>query len=359
MQSSFLLHGLDTIQCAYYLRPTMYGEHIDFMSLAVEKETLQKAKTKEPKPITLAGMEFLLHPYGSSSGYPFIISNQFFKIEFGEFNSPSFFVTYPSQALWAHGADVLHNKFMEWSRTAGFESFKPEALSRVDYSFDYHLPEIDFDEDSFVSQASKDSQFRQDGKVQTFTLGRGDIVLRVYNKIAEIEQQSAKVWFFELWGGVVEDVWRIEWQVRKSVLRRFHISTFDSLFCRVGDLLRFLATEHTTLRIKGTDSNRSRWCMHPLWDDLLQQIENLDSLGTIKGDPEPIYLEERMMRSVISVYGYAKRIAAVRCLQKKQPSMSKDEAVAVLAEFLSHVHDPRTWDADVEKRMAEMRLGKW
>jgi len=358
MQPSFLLHGYDTIQCAYYLMPGVYGDYIDFSALAVEKEKLRKAKTKELKVIKMAGMDFLLHPYGSSSGFPFVISNQFFKIEFGEFNVPSFYVTYPSQALWTYGAKALHDKFMQWTKGVRLTQYKPEGLSRVDYSFDYHLPEIDFDEDSFVSVASKDSQHRQDGKVQTFTLGRDDVVLRVYNKTAEIEQQSAKVWFRNLWGGVVEDVWRIEWQTRKDALRRFGITTFDDLFDHVGDLLRFLATEHTTLRTKGTDSNRSRWAVHPLWTELTQQIEQLNSLGTRKTETEPAILEERLMRSAISVYGYIKRIAAIRCLQNDEPMMSKDQAVSVLADMLKRVHDPRTWHAEVEKRMSEMRLGK-
>lgn len=61
-----LLHGHDTIECAYYLRP-LPDSALNFAELAVEKEALRQAKRSEPKTITLGGVEFLLQPYGSSS----------------------------------------------------------------------------------------------------------------------------------------------------------------------------------------------------------------------------------------------------------------------------------------------------
>jgi hypothetical protein len=55
------------------------------------------------------------------------------------------------------------------------------------------VPTLDFDEDSFVSLLEKDAKHREHGRPQTFTLGRGDVVLRVYDKVAEVRQQSDKV----------------------------------------------------------------------------------------------------------------------------------------------------------------------
>lgn len=72
--SSLLLFGHDTIECAYYLRKA-YGSALNFEQLAIDKETQRQLKQPEPKVINLGGMEFLLQPYGSSSGFPFVISN--------------------------------------------------------------------------------------------------------------------------------------------------------------------------------------------------------------------------------------------------------------------------------------------
>ncbi|MFZ1547611.1 MAG: hypothetical protein WAT12_11020 [Candidatus Nitrotoga sp.] len=77
-------------------------------------------------------------------------------------------------------------------RNVGLQAYQPEKLSRADFTFDYHLPVIDFDEDNFVSSFAKDNQHRKHGKVQTFRLGEGDFGLRIYNKCDEIQESSAK-----------------------------------------------------------------------------------------------------------------------------------------------------------------------
>ena len=158
---------------------------------------------------------------------------------------------------------------MDWAQSVGLVVYQPERLSRVDFTFDYFLPDIDFDEDSFVSAASKDNQHRKNRKIQTFSFGEGDIKLRIYNKCDEINETSAKTWFYKLWG-IDHDVWRIEWQVRKSSLRNCGICELQQ---RQGAVLRVLVNDHTTtLRIKSDDSNRSRWALHPLWRDLIAQL---------------------------------------------------------------------------------------
>ncbi len=206
-----------------------------------------KAERRLPEPIILGDSEFLLHPYGSSSGYPYITSNENYKIEFGEFNQPNFFVAFPSQSLWGESAFTLHDRFLSWAESVGYVPYNEEKLSRVDYCFDFHIPEIDFDENNFKSRSTKDSRHREHKQIQTFMFGKGDVALRVYDKIAEINQKSNKAWFFDLWGQN-KDVWRIEWQTRKNILKRFEIQIFIDLEMKSGDLLRYLAEEHDTLR---------------------------------------------------------------------------------------------------------------
>jgi hypothetical protein len=267
-----LIQGFDTVQCAYSMEQKWKGG-IDFQFLREKKESIRDLKNKEPVAVKIGGKTFLLHPYGTASGYPILISNEDFKIEMGEFNNPNFFVTFRSQALWRESAFKLHDKFIDWAKSVDYQPLGSESLSRIDYCFDYNLSEIDFHEDCFLSRSSKDSKHREDGKVQTFTFGKGDVVLRVYDKVAEIKQQSGKAWFYELWGGLMEDVWRIEWQVRKEVLRGHGIKTFNDLYNRLGDLLKYLSEEHDTLRQPNGDRNRSRWPLHPLWQDLQERVK--------------------------------------------------------------------------------------
>lgn len=62
-----LLHGHDTIECAYYLVALPHCT-LDFESLAVEREALKQAKVRHPKAIKLGCEEFLLMPTGTPSG---------------------------------------------------------------------------------------------------------------------------------------------------------------------------------------------------------------------------------------------------------------------------------------------------
>lgn len=357
MTPAFLLFGHDTIQVAYYLHGNAQCQ-FDFFALGLEKERLRISKSRTPKALSIGNMEWLLQTYGSGSGYPLVLENAHFKIECGEFNTPSFFVTYRSQALWQFGAPALHERFMDWAASVGLVAAKDEVLSRVDFTFDYQIPALDFEQNNFVSLASKDGQFREDSKVQTFTFGKGDVMLRIYDKIAEISQQSDKIWFFDLWG-VAESVWRIEWQIRKPLLKRFGIRTFADLTERQADVLRYLASEHDTLRLPSQDTNRSRWPLHPLWQDLLQRIDTLDGLGVVREiDPEKL-MNERLMRIAISMYGYTKRVAAIRALQAGTDMLPIETALTKVQELLRRVHDPLTWSNDVQTRVTEMRIGQW
>lgn len=352
-----LLHGIDTLQCAYYLY-SPEGSGLDFAEIRALKEDMREARSQDPEKVSFGKQTFMLHPYGTSSGYPFLMSNEDFKIEFGEFNSPPFFVTFRNQALWRDSVDVLHDKFLRWAESVGFVPLQPERISRIDCCFDYHLPTVDFETDHFVTRSSKDSVFREDGKVQTLSFGRGDVVLRVYDKVAEIKQQSSKVWFYELWG-TDQDVWRIEWQVRKTVLRQFGIVTFEDLKHFQPDLLRYLVEDHTSLRIPDGDTNRSRWPLHPLWSDLRESVEQMELLGVCRIDGKNAALEERQMRMAISVYGYAKRAAAILCVKRDKEIVPLDEAFDSLRNCIATFHHPFNWQIDVKKRIDTIKGGEW
>ena len=352
-----LLHGFDTIQCCYFLTPST-GVGIDTVRLGADRERLRHAGAEESSPVTLGNRQFLLASHGSRSGYPFVLSDADYRIEFGPNNNPPFFVTFRSEAIWRDSVQRLHQTFLDWAASMGYWPYKPESMTRVDFCFDYDLPQVDFNEDDFVTLSSKDAQHREDGQVQTFTFGKSDVVLRVYDKVVEIAQQSGKVWLYELWGQQ-EGVWRIEWQVRKDVLRRFGIRSFADLKSGLKPLLHYLATEHDTLRVQSRDSNRARRALHPLWVDLVRRIEEMDELPGAQAFDPTVVLHHRMMRMAISVYGYMKRIGAIRCVQTEKDSIKFEDALRTLEGHLRYIHNPLVWRIDVEKRVTAMRLGEW
>lgn len=350
-----LLAGLDTVQVCYYLRPTI-GREFSFEALTCLKERARAAKIRDGVPVEIGGWSFQLRPSGSASGYPLILDHPNYTLECGEFNNPSFFVTFRSRALWQHGAVSLHEAFLTWAASVGLTVIRPESLSRVDFTFDYRVDNPDFTIDSVVSLSAKDDQRREDRRVQTIMFGKGDVVLRIYDKIAEIEQSSEKVWFYELWG-VKENVWRIEWQVRKDVLRRFGIKTFQDLLEGQGDVLRYLANEHDTLRVPTSDTNRSRWSLHPLWIDLVQQIEEFRGQGVYRVLDPQATLNAQLLRIAVSVYGYQKRVAAILSVQDRVETVTLGHAATHLRDLIERLHDPLSWQIDVAAKREQTRLG--
>jgi hypothetical protein len=69
----YLIQGFDTLQCALFLE-SRKRKGINFELLGREKEGIKQTRAKEPKRISLGKSDFLLHPFGSSSGYPLIMS---------------------------------------------------------------------------------------------------------------------------------------------------------------------------------------------------------------------------------------------------------------------------------------------
>jgi hypothetical protein len=63
-----LLSGLDTVECAYYLRPGADCK-LDFADLRERRELIRQSKHPDPAVIELGGTEFLLSPNGTASGY--------------------------------------------------------------------------------------------------------------------------------------------------------------------------------------------------------------------------------------------------------------------------------------------------
>jgi hypothetical protein len=352
-----LLHGIDTLQASYYLRPGSPGG-IDFEGLALERERLRLAKDRHAEPVKMGDWEFMLAPHGSQNGYPLILRNADFQIEMGELMNPPMFVTFRSEALWRESAPGLHRKLLAWAEGLSCFPNHNEIISRVDFAFDFDLGEIDFDEDSFVTLSSKDSRYRESGRVQTFVFGKSDVVLRVYDKVAEIRQQSDKVWFYELWGQK-ENVWRVEWQVRKAMLKRFGIVTFADLHEYSGDLLRYLAEKHDSLRVPNGDSNRSRWPMHPLWESLLGTIRQYPGAGLYRNLDPTTALQERRLRDAIAVYGYLKHVAAIDRVRGQVDFISVKATLRELEGMIDYVHDPLSWRTDVDRRVKEIKLGQW
>lgn len=218
---------------------------------------------------------------------------------------------------------------------------------------------VDFSTEWLVSRAAKDATYRENRKSQSIRCGKGDVVVRLYDKSTEIAQESGKAWFFQLWNRE-DEVWRIEFQVRTGRLKEAGIRSLQELRDLQNDLLRELAWNHTTLRRPVSDSNQSRWPLHGLWVRLQRDIDELPQTGLVRAIDEQGSLDWRRQKQLRALYGSLKGLAAVHGLM-----MGKDYAVDLnallkaLPALLRHEHTETMWRGDVERRMTAYRYGKW
>jgi hypothetical protein len=349
-----LLRGLDSLYVSYYL--DVRCSALDFDELEHLKQRLRQSRTDEFAELRLGSETFALRPYGRKP-YRYVFGNDAFEIHLAEHMRPACHVQFRSEGLWLLGLDALRTRFEAWCSSLKLVATKPEVISRADWAFDYHLPAPAFLPEHFVSKSAKRAVWHEHGRLQTVLLGTSDVVIRIYDKVAEITQASGKAWLFELWGQS-EDVWRIEFQVRRARLRDGGITRLDDLPDTQSDLLRELSHRHTSLRTPSEDKNRSRWPMHPLWRTMREHIVTMPQTGLVRAyDPERP-LAWRMHQQGKSLYGHLKGLAALRAIRRGS-ALPFEDVLAALPGILERHHNAHVWEADVERRVSAYRLGQW
>lgn len=351
-----LASGLDSLYVSYYVDTSV--SCLDWDELGYQKARLSRERNGKFSETVLGGERFALRPYGRKP-YTFVLSNQDYEVGLSENMQPRCHVQFLSEGLWKYGLDKMLGRIDRWISAMGFHVTSPNAVSRADWAFDYDVPAPDFLPAHFVSRAVKNANWREGQVEQSIQFGTGDTVVRVYDKVAEIAQQSGKTWFHEIWGQS-EHVWRVEFQTRRERLKQAGIHTTEDMKALQNDLLRELACNHTTLRRPNADSNRSRWPLHPLWAALKADIDALPQTGLVRALDPRLPLEWRLYQLGKSLYGTLKGIAAVVALMDGETApFPLDEFIETLPGILAPHHANDNWRHDVIQRITAHCLGQW
>ncbi|HEY1613373.1 MAG TPA: hypothetical protein VGF97_06745 [Rhizomicrobium sp.] len=342
--------GIDSL----YLSSFIDGAGIDWDQLDYEREKLRATPGKEFAEFVLGKERFGLKR-GGRKPYSFILKNSAFELQLGRNIHPRCHAQFASELLWRAGLDAALRRFAAMWAGIGARETRPEVIARVDVAFDFAIGAPDFGVDDFVSIAAKDANWREHRKPQTFMFGRSNIVCRVYDKVAEIAQQSGKAWLFDIWG-VREGVWRCEFQIRGERLKSAGIATIEQLRAHLPDLTRDLARRHTSLRVPNADSNRSRWPLHPMWTALLAAA---DKLITPPAHPPPHFhdgINYALERACASVLGDLKGIDALLSHRRPNDPLTLPQTLHWLSRKLARSHSPELWKADVMEKIRKREL---
>jgi hypothetical protein len=199
-----------------------------------------------------------------------ILDNDFLSVSLGNtalsVTSPSVYVQVSSELIWSAGVDKAHRQVLGAVTEIYDREPEREQVSRVDLFADILWPKRFYSGDmQKFSKRAKDTTTRHhNGKVSGFTIGKGIVQARIYDKTLEI-RRSGKDWLYDLWGvGKDVQVWRVEFQLRRDALRDFRIETFDDLLNSSQALWDYCTSKWLSVRATGR-SDAARRRMASFW----------------------------------------------------------------------------------------------
>lgn len=195
-----------------------------------------------------------------------------------------------SQSCWTPGFSSVYDNFIKMIVLLGGGIVK-ERVSEFHMASD--CIEISLQDlpvarqEQWITRAHKFSVNYDRGKFTGISVGKGDLMLRIYDKVQELRTQSThkQPIFKEAWGVKEFDekpVTRIEFQVRRTALREFspQVDTLDDLKNSLSSLWHYLTNEWCRLAITPVDTenkHQARAIIHPFWGQVQGVVWSGDS----------------------------------------------------------------------------------
>lgn len=234
--------GIDTLEIGFDLVSKKRGHYQDIESAHDFWYLLERSKAAVPDDqlvmlfprlqVPNSDFIFSISKFGSKP-YTYRLTSQYCDILFA--NKPT--VTH---------MPPIHVRFNAW----GLASFTTGSLiasvksalslwlkvevaqiSRLDYFLDFEGYEFSSDDiTNFLSRAKFKPIYPNVESPETFQFGKGSLVLRIYNKTAEIKQNPTKAWTISTWYNYQHftNVWRCEFQMRREFLKEFGVDDLDA-----------------------------------------------------------------------------------------------------------------------------------
>lgn len=293
----FLLSGVDSLDLGVYVDWKSDWNRL-LGDLQGFKERVQGKKGLIDK--TPRGRKFLHLPSGKPPNYRYHLQFAEYHLYISVTNppgqSPNVYISLNSKSLWGLGVAEAVALVTSDLREFGGEILKVQP-SRCDICVDWELPgglSLDFLMRHKVSRSRSVAHHATGEQLETFYVGSpgAQIRLRIYDKGKEIAK-SGKAWFLDLWGREqAKDVWRVEFQLRRTALKQFGVDTLGDLLGQLGSIWKYLTGEWFSLRLPDHDKQERR-TVHPWWVAVQQAAGRFGGLAEVcrvlRGDdPAPV-----------------------------------------------------------------------
>jgi len=377
--------GLDRLKIGLYVQ---FNFELLFDVLTERKAEAQEAR--QEIPIRLGpdeNYDFNCYGSGKQGGYNFHISkgdvNIFVSTRKDYLKTPNILVDIGSASCWSPGYHAVLQHVHKLLRMYGGKVIK-NSIVEVHFCADFiglAIESLDLNHfDKWITRANKFSGFQDRSKFTGVQLmqdegdlgfaietgvkfGKGDICLRVYDKVFEIKRNNSKQSLFaSVWGQDEYNdlpVTRIEFQYRKPVLRQFKIVSLEDLYRKASGLWAYSTYQWARFCEEAFDRDnrhQDRAKIHPWWKDVQKIKWGLHQPVTRK---QPLAQKDKKML-LDMMGGCALNIAAIRM----KNSDNVEEIIAVLtseieewARALANKRNKRNGRPELLERM-EMKVNE-
>lgn len=288
-----LLCGIDTLDLGLYV---YWGPDWKRRLKVLDKKKQQARKDGGLLIGMPSGRNCIFKPGGKGENYRFHLQFEAYHLFIGKAErpglSPNAYLSVNAKTLWLNGVDAALSWIAEDLKVIGGGTLQLVKVSRVDLCADFWIPgglSYDFLLSHKVTRNDKGNIFLDKGELQTYyaASAKSAIQLRIYNKGLEVEKGRTKLWFLDLWQREsTEDIWRVEFQIRRPVLKQVRINTISDLKEKQTGLWSYLTSKWFSLRLPDNEKAERR-TVHPLWCAVQECFQQSAADSEIKREHKP------------------------------------------------------------------------
>lgn len=291
-------------------------------------ERLQQAKDIAQKgenpsePVDLAGHTWNVMRSGTSNyNYRLVRGDVKILINRGEAFTPfaTTRIEIGSASCWSPGYRTIYDELSQLIELYGGVIVK-EIISEVHLTTDFIGQDIRLlpvaNQDHWITRAHDFAPHFSRKELTGISVGKGNFMLRIYDKIGELKKHTDKQELFkDVWGVQTFDekpVSRIEFQIRRPILKEFIpiINNLVDLENCLDSLWQYCCGNWCRLTSESVDRNhhQSRAENHPFWNMAL----DVDWASAIKIRREKRYVQKDQNRILKQARGLCMSLCAIR-----------------------------------------------
>lgn len=365
---------IDTLVLNLHLSISDYGKEL-FPRLAQAKERIQASDHASEEHFQFADSKYFqwnLQRIGAKF-YPYVLRCGDVTLLLSDRDKDS---SIPSARLQIGSLTCQDSAYTMFERLKGWLSLfgltvEKDSISRVDICHDFRFDIKDkrisiFDDDFIVCKARDSAQYRCNRKITGVQYGKGDIVLRIYDKLLEIRKPHSihKLDFFlDKWQGQIEkgqkhkqlhSVTRVEFQLRRKSLNQFlKVGNFQDFLNNSLKIWKYLTIEwfrHSSHEIDRDNRNQDKAKISFFWKTV-QAIANTPDIAirALKKNRfkaiQPLLDQTRgLLISICAGLGHAPgdyfgMLGTVQKIAAEQMEVAMEESLPFRKKFLALAND--------------------